>query len=248
MIKLQTKDICKTYGNVDVLKNITICVEEEEIVALLGVSGVGKTTLFNILSGIEVPTKGGVCLNDKVITGRTGEVSYMQQKDLLMPYKTILDNAALPMLIRGHKIKEAREAAGSYFKDFGLLGTEKKYPAQLSGGMKQRVAFLRAYLFSKEIMLLDEPFSALDTITKASMHNWYLDIMSKVKASTLFITHDIDEAIYLADRIYILSGKPGEVTYEIKIKAARPRDGEFITSDTFICYKKQILSHIKESL
>jgi len=247
MIKLETTEVCKDYDGIKIISDINIHVNKEEIVALVGISGVGKTTLFNILSGIETPTKGHVLLNSEDITGKTGRVSYMQQKDLLMPYKTILDNVALPMLIRGYKKKEARETASGYFRDFGIQGTEKKYPTQLSGGMKQRAAFLRAYLFSKEMMLLDEPFSALDTLTKSTMHSWYLEIMSKVKTSTLFITHDIDEAIYLSDRIYVLSGTPGTVTLEVIIDAKRPRDAEFTTSDTFIHYKKLIIHHIKEA-
>jgi len=247
MRKLLAQGIYKAYEDVKVLSNLNLHVDEGEIVSLLGVSGIGKTTLFNILSGLESPTEGKVFLNNEDITGKAGRVSYMQQKDLLMPYKTILDNVSLPIHIRGHKKKEAREAASHYFKEFGLEGTEKKYPGQLSGGMKQRAAFLRAYLFSKEVMLLDEPFSALDTITKTSMHRWYLDIMQKVKASTLFITHDIDEAIYLSDRVYILSGRPGQITQEIVINEKRPRDEEFTTSDGFIHYKKGIIAHIKET-
>ncbi|MDF2614858.1 MAG: transporter ATP-binding protein [Clostridia bacterium] len=247
MIKLETRGICKEYDDARIIEDINVQVNNEEIVALLGVSGVGKTTLFNIVSGVESPTKGQVFLKGEDITGKTGRISYMQQKDLLMPYKTILDNVTLPMLIRGYRKKEAREAASDYFRVFGLEGTQGKYPIQLSGGMKQRAAFLRSYLFSKEMMLLDEPFSALDTITKSSMHSWYLRIMSHVKSSTLFITHDIDEAIYLSDRIYILTGRPGKVTKEIIIDSKRERAEDFTTSDTFIHYKKVILAHIKET-
>lgn len=247
MKKLQTKALCKSYDQKEIIKNVSIHINEGEIVSLLGISGVGKTTLFNILSGVEKPDSGEVILNSDIITGITGKVSYMQQKDLMMPYKTILDNVALPLVIKGTKKKEARERARGYFKIFGLEGTENQYPSQLSGGMKQRAAFLRAYLFSKEIMLLDEPFSALDTITKSSIHGWYLEMMQKVKTSTLFITHDIDEAIYLSDRIYILSGKPGQVSKELEIRGAKPRQEDFNVSDTFINYKRQIIEHIKET-
>lgn len=247
MKKLQTKVLCKSYDRREIIRDISIHVNEGEIVSLLGVSGVGKTTLFNILSGLEKPDSGEVILNDKDITGITGQVSYMQQKDLMMPYKTMLDNVALPLIIKGSQKKIAKEQAKEYFKAFGLEGTERQYPSQLSGGMKQRAAFLRAYLFSKEMMLLDEPFSALDTITKSNMHHWYMEMMQKVKTSTLFITHDIDEAIYLSDRIYILSGKPGQVSKEIKIEVSRPRKENFNVTDVFINYKRQIIEHIKET-
>ena len=168
----------------------------------------------------------------------------MLQKDLLLPYRTILDNVALPLLIRGRKKQEARMEASRYFKEFGLEGTEKKYPMQISGGMKQRAALLRTYLFSKKVALLDEPFSALDMLTKQSMHEWYLNVMDKIKLSTLFITHDIDEAILLSDKIYLMTGKPGCITKEIVIKEAKPRGNDFKLTEEFLRYKKEILGHL----
>jgi ABC-type nitrate/sulfonate/bicarbonate transport system ATPase subunit len=128
------------------------------------------------------------------------------------------------------------------FEAFGLEGTQKKYPAQLSGGMRQRAALLRTYLFSQDVALLDEPFSALDTLTKSAIHKWYLDVMEKIKLSTLFITHDIDEAILLSDRIYLLSGQPGRITAEIVIREPKTRDPEFNLTPEFLEYKRKILS------
>ncbi len=244
MKKLEALGIYKSYDNVPIIEDINITVYENEMVCLLGASGIGKTTLFNILSGLEYPTKGKVFLDVQDITGIPGHISYMQQKNLLLPYKTTLDNVALPLLIRGYSKKEAREKAQGYFEDFLLTGSEKKYPCQLSGGMRQRAALLRTYLFSKNIMLLDEPFSKLDTITKSHMHTWYLNVREKLKSTTLFITHDIDEAILLSDRIYILSGKPATLTTEIKISTKEKRNEAFTTSETFIKYKKEILAHI----
>ena len=136
----------------------------------------------------------------------------MLQKDLLLPYQTIIDNVSRPLVIRGEKKAKAREYASKYFDEFGLMGTENKYPHQLSGGMRQRAALLRTYLFSDQVALLDEPFSALDSITKSSMHRWFLKVMEQIKLSSFLITHDIDEAILLSDRIYIMSGKPGRIT------------------------------------
>ena len=217
---------------------------EGEIVSLLGVSGGGKTTLFNIIAGLSMPDEGSVWMNGEEITGKPGNVSYMLQKDLLLPYRTIVDNVALPMIIRGVDKKTAREKAASYFVEFGLEGCEKKYPAQLSGGMKQRAALLRTYLFSEKVALLDEPFSALDMLTKQAVHEWYLDVMEKIHLSTFFITHDIDEAILLSDRIYLLTGKPGEITKEIVIKEPKPRRKDFNLTEEFLAYKKEILGHL----
>ena len=244
MEKLTAKEISVSFDGVKIIKDISIELNKGEIVCLLGVSGAGKTTLFNVLSGLLDPDTGSVELDGENITGKAGKVSYMLQKDLLLPFKTIVDNVSLPLLIKGVKKRIARETASSYFTEFGLEGTEKKYPSQLSGGMRQRAALLRTYLFSDKVALLDEPFSALDTITKSSMHEWYLDVMEQIKLSTLFITHDIDEAILLSDRIYMMTGKPGRITEEIKILEPKPRSKDFIVSEQFMEYKKQILNKL----
>jgi len=242
MNKLTVKNVSVSYGQERIIEDVSIELNKGEIVGLLGVSGAGKTTLFNVVSGLLYPNTGRVYLDDEDITGQAGRVSYMLQKDLLLPFKTVIDNVALPLIIKGEKKKKAREMASAYFEEFGLEGTQNKYPHQLSGGMRQRAALLRTYLFSNEIALLDEPFSALDTITKAGMHKWYLDVMERIKLSTLFITHDIDEAILLSDRIYIMTGKPGRISSEIIITEPKPRSKEFGVSHEFLEYKKEILS------
>ena len=246
MAVLTVESVSKSFDDEKIIKNISIELREGEIVSLLGASGGGKTTLFNIIAGISVPDEGYVRLNSDDITGKPGRVSYMLQKDLLLPYRTILDNVILPLVVRGMKKKEAREKTLPYFEEFGLAGTEKKYPAQLSGGMRQRAALLRTYLFSQQVALLDEPFSALDMMTKQTMHEWYVDVMEKIKLSTLFITHDIDEAILLSDRIYLMTGKPGTITKEIIIKERKKRNQEFKLSEEFIQYKKEILEYLSK--
>ena len=183
---LKAEKICKSFDDNHVLNDVTITLNQGEIVSLLGVSGSGKTTLFNILSGIYKPDSGQVFLH----------------------------------------------------------GEENKYPAELSGGMRQRAALLRTYLASDGVALLDEPFSALDTITKGIIHKWYLDVMKKIDLSTVFITHDIDEAILLSDRIYILSGKPGAITDEIVIDVPKPRKDDFNLSDEFLQYKRKIVNSL----
>ena len=242
MAELKVLDVSMSFDGRRIIENISIELHEGELVSLLGTSGGGKTTLFNVIAGLNIPDEGRIEIDGKDVTGKPGNVSYMLQKDLLLPYKTIEDNVALPLLIKGEKKKEAREKVSGFFKEFGLEGTQKKYPHQLSGGMRQRAALLRTYMFSKEVALLDEPFSALDTLTKSEMHRWYLEVMDKIKLSTLFITHDIDEAILLSDRIYLLTGTPGHISHEIVIHEQKPRKQEFTLTEEFLKYKKEILS------
>ena len=246
MDKLNVNNVTFSYdGKANVIENINIRLGEGELVCLLGVSGGGKTTLFNVISGLNRPQTGEVLLDGKDITGVPGKISYMLQKDLLLPYRTIEENAALPLIIRGMKKKEAVAKVQPHFAAFGLQGTEKKYPAELSGGMRQRAALLRTYMTEAPVALLDEPFSALDTLTKSEIHRWFLGVMEKIKLSTVFITHDIDEAILLSDRIYLLGGKPGTITDEITIDEPKPRTADFNLTDRFLAYKRLIISKLK---
>ena len=205
--KICLENISKNYDNKEILKDINLYVCDGEIVSIIGPSGCGKSTIFNIISGITSDYTGRKMVD--------GEISYMYQKDLLLPYKKIIDNVSLPLRIRSLNKKEARENVREYFDVFGLKGYEDKYPKELSGGMRQRANFLRTYIESSDIMLLDEPFGALDSITKLSLQNWFLDVRKKVNSTILMITHDIDEAIRLSDRIYVLSNKPAKIVKEI---------------------------------
>ena len=244
MLKLKAENITVAYENETVIENINLSLEKGEIISILGASGCGKTTFFNAVAGLSPVDAGKVYLDGEDITGKTGVVSYMLQKDLLLPHYTIIDNVSLPLVMKGEKKKSARKRASEYFELFGLSGYENKYPSELSGGMRQRAALMRTYLTGNDVILLDEPFSALDTITKSAMHSWYLDIMKKIGLSTVFVTHDIDEAILLSDKVYILSGKPGKITDEIKIDLPKPRSNEEVTDEDFIRYKRLIKSKI----
>ena len=234
MEKLKVLGVSKSFDGESVIQDIHIELQEGELVSLLGISGGGKTTLFNVIAGLSLPDQGQVLLDGRDITGRPGNVSYMLQKDLLLPFKE-----------QTHPVRKgAREKASAYFSQFGLEGTEMKYPGQLCGGMRQRAALLRTYLFSADVALLDEPFSALDMLTKGAVHSWYLDVMERIRLSTLFITHDIDEAILLSDRIYLLTGKPGRITGELVIKEPRPRRKDFNLTEEFLGYKREILRRL----
>ena len=242
MEKLEVKNVTVSFDGRTVLNDVSLTLGEGELVCLLGVSGGGKTTLFNVISGLLVPDSGHVYLDGEEVTGKPGKISYMLQKDLLLPYRTIRDNVALPLLLKGVRKQEARKQAEALFPEFGLEGTETLWPAQLSGGMRQRAALLRTYLFSQNVALLDEPFSALDTLTKSAVHGWYLDVMEKIRLSTLFITHDIDEAILLSDRIYLLAD--GKIGSEIQIRQPKPRDPDFPLTEEFLAYKREILQRL----
>lgn len=168
-VKLEVRNVKKTFGNTVVLDKVSLELYENEFVSIIGLSGSGKSTIFNIISGLVIPDEGEVFIEGKNFTGKTGRVSYMHQKDLLMPWRKIIDNVSLPLLLKGEGKKQARAAVADYFKLFGLEGYEYKYPFQLSGGMRQRAALLRTYMFSRDIMLLDEPFGGLDATTRSRM-------------------------------------------------------------------------------
>jgi ABC-type nitrate/sulfonate/bicarbonate transport system ATPase subunit len=238
------RGIAKCYEGAPVVEDVSLEVPRGGFVSLAGPSGAGKTTLFNVLAGVDSPDAGRVLLAGEDITGISGRVSYMPQKDLLLEYRTVLDNVILPLLIRGQKKKAARDYAAGFFPRFGLAGYEQKYPAQLSGGMRQRAALLRTCMLNNPVILLDEPFSALDAITRLRMHGWFLDIAQTMGFSTLLITHDVEEAVTLSDRVYIMNGRPGRIVRHIDIVPRRPRGGEFATSAEAARYKREILEAI----
>lgn len=241
---LRTELITKLYRGIPVIENINLEVGQSEIVALIGQSGVGKSTLFNLIAGITRPDGGRIWLNGEDITLRAGKISYMQQKDLLLPYKTVLENVALPYVLAGRPRREALAKAREHFPRFGLAGTEDYYPSQLSGGMRQRAALLRTWLFGGQAALLDEPFSALDPLTRRQMHSWYLDLMAELDLPSLLITHDVNEAVLLSDRVYVMAGSPGKIVYCLEIKQKRPRPDDFELSALFSQAKGQLLEFL----
>lgn len=241
MAILRTEGISKSYLGEPTIVDVNMALKAGEIVGLLGVSGAGKSTLFNIIAGILQPDSGRVLLDGRDITGEPGHISYMQQKDLLLPFKTVLDNTALPLVLHGMPLQEARQTASARFAQFGIDGAQSKYPAQLSGGMRQRAALLRTHLTGSKVALLDEPFSALDAITRRAMQKWYLGLIDQLGLTTVFITHDVEEALVLSDRIYIMTQVPGRIDHELVIEPPRPRPDDFVTTPAFVAYKREIM-------
>ena len=233
---LDIKNLSYSFGNNPILKDINIHVNENEMVAIVGSSGVGKSTLFNLIAGVLKKQVGEIAINGS--EDYIGKVAYMLQKDLLFEHKTIIDNVILPLIIAKVNKKEALEEGNRILKQFNLDKYANKYPQQLSGGMRQRVALIRTYMFKRKIFLLDEAFSALDAITKKELHKWYLDLKKEFNLTTLLITHDIEEAVFLSDRIYILGNNPGEIIGEIKIKINPNEDIDVQR----LFYKKEILN------
>jgi ABC-type nitrate/sulfonate/bicarbonate transport system ATPase subunit len=233
---IELKGIHKRFDDVRVLDDLSIYVDKGELVSILGPSGCGKSTLMNIITGLLRSDAGEMKI--------TGDIGYMQQKDLLLPWRTIMQNVILPRIIGGETKEKAVETATPYFRTFGIEGYEDKYPYELSGGMRQRANFLRTFLTSGDIMLLDEPFGALDSITRRKLQDWLLDIMSEVTLTILFITHDIEEAIMLSDRVYVLSDKPSRVKSEYSLEYSRDERGRRTVDPLFIEYKKDILGKL----
>jgi len=246
---IEMRALAKTYGSVTALSGFEAAVAPGEFVTVVGPSGCGKSTLFNIVAGLEEPDAGGILRFEGKschAADLLGRVSFMPQRDLLLPWRNVIDNAILALEVEGTPRKEARALALRMLPEFGLAGFESQYPHQLSGGMRQRVALMRTFLFKRDLMLLDEPFGALDALTRAMMQRWLLDVWQKHRRTILFITHDVDEAIFLGDRVLVMTARPGSVKLEQKIELPRPRRPEVVTSPEFISLKRTLLDAIEE--
>ena len=225
------------------LNDINLHIEDGEFVALIGPSGCGKSTLLDIISGLYPQTSGDVAIDGEILTPqqRLGHAAYMRQRDLLMPWRTALENACLALEVHGVPKKTARQIARDRFPEFGLAGFEDAYPSQLSGGMRQRIAFLRTVLAERRLLLLDEPFGALDALNRVALQTWLLSLWERERQAVLLVTHDVDEAIFLSDRVVILSSRPGTIVHIEQINLPRPRTRKMVTSDAFLKHRAVLL-------
>lgn len=246
--RLRLQHVSKTFEGggkaTTALSDVNISIKEGDFVTLIGPSGCGKSTLFSIVAGLLVPDRGSRMFLDgqeQAFDHLLGRVAFMPQRDMLLPWRTVVDNAILALEIEGMPKKQARELARPMIKEFGLGGFENHYPQQLSGGMRQRVALMRTFLFDRDLILLDEPFGALDALTRATMQRWLLDIWSRHRRTVIFVTHDIDEAIFLGDRVVAMAARPGRITLDEHVGLPRPRDAAVVTTPEFIALKRRLL-------
>lgn len=253
--KIRVESVSKSFA-VDgrrqlVLDDINLTVGEGEFVSIIGPSGCGKSTLLNMIAGLDQPDSGAIILSDEVSsapTERLGKTGYMQQKDLLMPWRSVLDNTILGLELNGVPRKQAREQALEFTEAFGLKGFEHQYPYALSGGMRQRAAFLRTMLMGQDVVLLDEPFGALDALTRIQMQEWLLDLWESLNKTIVLITHDVDEALLLSDRVYLLSARPGQVTLVLDVPLPRPRHYDMVTTPEFSGLKSKLMQPLRSQI
>ncbi len=239
--KLELIKINKRFDDTYAVHDVSLHVGDGEFVSIVGPSGCGKSTLLNMISGLVEPDRGEIIIEGNSEGKRLGRSSYMYQKDLLLPWAKIIDNVSLSLRLKGMGKKAARNEVKDLFEIFGLDEFMFKYPFQLSGGMRQRAALMRTYVDGKSLLLLDEPFGGLDAITKAKMQDWLLEVQRELKATILFITHDIEEAIYLSDRVYIMTDRPSEIKEEIEVDLPRPRNRHMIQDERFTSLKEYLL-------
>jgi ABC-type nitrate/sulfonate/bicarbonate transport system ATPase subunit len=243
--KLELRSISHNFGigreAMLAVDDVTIRVPDNRFVSILGPSGCGKSTIFNIVAGLITPSRGQVFLDGADISGMVGFVGYMLQKDLLLPWRPILDNVILGMELQGTPKSKARARALPYLRRYGLAGFEWQYPAALSGGMRQRAALLRTLLYDTQVVLLDEPFGALDAQTRAQMQQWLLQIWADFGKTVVFITHDVEEAVYLSDQVVVMTPRPGRIKAVIDVPIARPRTPATLNDAGFIALKRSCL-------
>jgi ABC-type nitrate/sulfonate/bicarbonate transport system ATPase subunit len=247
---LEVREVYASYVEgrrvLPVLAGVSLAVHQSEFVAVVGPSGSGKSTLLDIIAGLVTPDSGEIRIDGQPATAadRLGCAAYMRQRDLLLPWRTALDNAALALEVAGVPRRRARAMALARFPEFGLDGFAHAYPAQLSGGMRQRVAFLRTVLSGRSLLLLDEPFAALDALTRVSMHDWLGKLLQREQRTVLLVTHDVEEAIFLADRVVVFTPRPARIAHIEHIEVPRPRARSILADARFVAHKAAILATV----
>ena len=248
--KIRVENVSKQYTRngqpLDVLEHVDFYAADGEFVSIIGPSGCGKSTLLNIIAGLDQPTTGSIYLNERLAGRRLGVVGYMQQKDLLLPWRNVIDNAILGLELQGLSRSAARARALKLTSEFGLDGFEREHPYALSGGMRQRASFLRTVLADQEMFLLDEPFGALDALSRTQMQEWLLGMWESLNKTIVLVTHDVDEAILLSDRVYVMTARPGRMKLVEQVELPRPRSAEMVTDSSFVSMKSTLLASIRE--
>ena len=241
---LELRGISKTFASTTALSTMDLTIERGSFVSIVGPSGCGKSTLFNVLSGLIQPDGGSINLEGRDVIGATGHVGYMLQKDLLVPWRTVLGNITLGARLKGKVTAEDRDQAKGFAEKYGLGDFLNHYPSALSGGMRQRVALMRTLATNHQLLLLDEPFGALDAQTRFEMQQWLLQVWRDTQRTVLFITHDVDEAVFLSDRILVMSPRPGRVVDDLAVNLPRPRTLDTLVSPAFTEIKSKVLHQL----
>ncbi|WP_066528484.1 ABC transporter ATP-binding protein [Corynebacterium bouchesdurhonense] len=239
--RLSLDAVSRTFGTLEVLDRVSFDVAPGEFVSLVGPSGAGKSTLFNIIAGLDSPSSGRVLFDGSDARGRRDQTAYMPQKDLLFPWRTIEENAALGLEVQGMRRADARARVREWFPRFGLEGFEKALPFELSGGMRQRAALLRTVVQERSTLLLDEPFGALDSLTRQEMQQWLQEMWAGNEWTALLITHDVREAVMLSDRVVVLGPRPASVREIVEVDLPRPRGVDQLASPAFGELERRIL-------
>ncbi|GAB4194468.1 MAG: ABC transporter ATP-binding protein [Roseiflexaceae bacterium] len=240
-----TKRFATPKGPLLALEGVSLEAAAGEFVSIIGPSGSGKSTLFNIVAGLERPDAGRVLLDGTDATGRRGAVAYMPQRDALLPWRSVLDNAVLAAAVQGGDVVAARREAQGLLELFGLAGFGDALPTTLSGGMRQRAALLRTVLWPRPVLLLDEPFGALDALTRAQLQQWLLELRGRLERTILLVTHDVDEALLLSDRVYVLTPRPGRLALTLPVALPRPRAYGMVASPEFGRLKVRLLQELR---
>jgi len=246
--RIELRHVSKTFSGIDndvpALEDVSFKIMPGEFATIIGVSGSGKSTLFNLCVGLLEPDEGEILIDGERPENRAGMVGYMPQRDLLLPWRSVLNNVLIPLEIQGIPKRESRQKALEMLPHFGLETFENEYPSALSGGMRQRAALLRTWLTGRSTLLLDEPFGALDALTRKELRNWLLRVWQEFERTVMFITHDVEEAVYLADRVLVLSARPGNIKRELKIDLPRPRRQKMIAEPEFGKLVRELLEEL----
>lgn len=240
--KIRVRGLTHSYAQVGVVNDVSFSVGDGEFLSIVGPSGGGKTTILKALAGLLVPDSGSVEIDGRSTVALSGRAAYMPQKDQLLPWRRALENATLGAEIRGIDRHESRERARELFPLFGLEGHERSWPGQLSGGMRQRLALLRTFLTGLDVLLLDEPFSALDALTRREMHRWLQEVWLADRRTVVMVTHDVEEAVMLSDVVVVLSPRPAHISATITSPFVRPRSLGAIGEPEFIAAKSAIFA------